>query len=99
MFLMICLLSGPVWPDLIVNYILFSKPNKIQVCSCFIFDSREMYYFLTAFLDIAIAVCYYCGNPAALYLCKFKGSFFHFQERNTSKPIVVLFPALAKRRL
>ena len=32
--------------------------SAFQVCSCFIFDSREMYYSLTAFLDIAVAVCY-----------------------------------------
>ena len=43
----------------VCDYILFSKPSKFQVCSCFIFYSREMYYLLTAFLDIAIAVCYF----------------------------------------
>ena len=74
---MICLLSGP---DLFVNYLLFSKPNKFQVWSCFIFDSRELYFLLTAFLDVAVAVCYLLWE--SLYLCKSRCFFFHCQERN-----------------
>ena len=44
------------------------------------FYSRKLYYLLTAFLDIAVAVGYLLWE--SLYLCKLRCFFFHCQERN-----------------
>jgi hypothetical protein len=89
-FLIFFLISGP---DLFVKYILLLKPKKFQVCSYFIFDSRKLYCFLTAFLDIAVAVCYF--NVESLYLNKSRCSVFQLSGFRNATSQVVFSPALA----